>query len=55
MTDELKQEILQLLKDHLVIKLDRESDYYGSYTTTVGLYLWDEDKDELISESYSYC
>lgn len=52
MTDELKQEILQLLRDHLVIKLDRDSDYYGNYTTYAKLYLWGEDKDELISESY---
>lgn len=52
MTDELKQEILQLLKDRLMIKIERDSDYYGNYTTTVGLYLWDEDRDELIAESY---
>lgn len=48
MTDELKQEILQLLKDRLMIKIERDSDYYGNYTTTVKLMLWGDDRDELI-------
>lgn len=51
MTDELKQEILQLLKDRLMIKIEKEGDYYGNYTTTVKLVLWDEDRDEVIDES----
>lgn len=51
LTEEMKKEILDLLREKLYIKIDRDSDYYGNYTTTVGLYLWGEDEDELISES----
>lgn len=51
LTDEMKKEILDLLRDKLYIKISRDSDYYGNDTTTVGLYLWGEDYDELISES----
>ncbi len=51
LTDEMKKEILELFRDKLYIKISRDSDYYGHYTTTVGLYLLGEDYDELISES----
>jgi hypothetical protein len=52
MTDELKWEILQLLRENLIIKIEKDSDYYGNYTTHVKLYLWGKNYDELISESY---
>lgn len=52
MTDELKQEILQLIKDTLSIEITKDSDYYGNYTTYVTLNLFVDGKYEKICTAY---
>lgn len=54
MTDELRREILQLIKDHLTIEIKKDGDYYGNYTYNVSLSLYDDDTTKYEQFSWSY-